>query len=183
MPVMSGVDATAKLRASGYTKPIVALTANALKEDREKCHRAGVDEYLTKPVDLDQFNGVLKRFLKPKNPQPVKTQSPNTSTAMMDLADDPEYQALIRQFEEELPSKLKQIQSSAAQQDWVELKNQVHKLKGLGASFGYPKLSEISAQIQTNIAQGLFDKIPNLVEQLADGGQQCYQQNKLSSNF
>ncbi|MEJ2180816.1 MAG: ATP-binding protein, partial [Gammaproteobacteria bacterium] len=66
MPVMGGIDAIVKLRASGYSRPIVALTANALKEDRDKCQQAGVDEYLTKPVDLNQFNTVLKCYLPPK---------------------------------------------------------------------------------------------------------------------
>jgi len=183
MPVMGGIDATVKLRATGYTRPIVALTANALKEDRDKCQQAGVDEYLTKPVDLNRFNEVLKRYLKPKISIASTSVADNTSPTTVDFSDDPEYQALVRQFEEELPVKLKQIQSAADKQDWVELKNQVHKLKGLGASFGYPELSNISAQIQTNLAKELFDTIPNLVEQLAANCQQCYHQNRLPSNF
>ena len=183
MPVMGGIDATAKLRASGYSKPIVALTANALKEDREQCQRAGVDDYLTKPVDLNRFNSVLKRYLKPKTSPTPTHHSRNISQSAMDFADDPEFQALLRQFEDELPSKLNQIQTAAAKMDWVELKNLVHKLKGLGASFGYPELSEISARIQTNIANELFDNIPSLVEQLVGSSKHCFPSNKLSSNF
>lgn len=51
MPEMDGLEATIKLRESGYVKPIVALTAYALKEDKDRCLAAGCDDYLTKPVN------------------------------------------------------------------------------------------------------------------------------------
>jgi len=75
MPIMDGLTATRKLRLEGYTKPIVNITANALKEDRDRCLDAGADSYLTKPVDVRQFYKVLQTYLKSGNTKKNKTNA------------------------------------------------------------------------------------------------------------
>ena len=62
MPVMDGYTATSKLRAEGYTGVIIALTAHAMKEDRERCLRVGCDEYASKPVDMPGLVQMMARF-------------------------------------------------------------------------------------------------------------------------
>jgi signal transduction histidine kinase/CheY-like chemotaxis protein len=62
MPVMDGHEATTKLRDQGYKKPIVALTAHAMKEDRQRCLASGFSEHLSKPIDQNLLWTVLVQY-------------------------------------------------------------------------------------------------------------------------
>jgi CheY-like chemotaxis protein len=64
MPEMDGYQAVGILKEKGCTIPVVALTANAMKGDLEKCLEAGCDEYISKPIDKNILTGVLRRYLK-----------------------------------------------------------------------------------------------------------------------
>lgn len=80
MPEMDGLTATREIRErqkngrySTNHIPIIALTANALKGDRERCLDAGMDEYLSKPTDGNQLHGVLRKYLSV--PEQLPSQS------------------------------------------------------------------------------------------------------------
>lgn len=66
MPGMDGLETTGIIKASEKTRsvPVIALTANAMTQDRERCMNAGMDDFLTKPVDFDALNKILKQWIK-----------------------------------------------------------------------------------------------------------------------
>jgi hypothetical protein len=90
MPVMSGTRATMQLRHMGFTKPIIALTANAQTEDRAEALAAGCDEFATKPIRRQQLATLLTRFLPTwKEPPPiVNSPSPQAATIPGTAVDD-----------------------------------------------------------------------------------------------
>jgi PAS domain S-box-containing protein len=75
MPVMDGFEATHRLRQAGYSGPIVALTAHAMKEDRQKCLDAGCDDHIAKPVRRYQFLETVARYLEKGKPAPAASES------------------------------------------------------------------------------------------------------------
>ena len=61
MPVMDGLTATKMLRSQGYRRPIIALTANALQEERDASLAAGCTAHLSKPINMSELIGILGR--------------------------------------------------------------------------------------------------------------------------
>ena len=67
MPVLDGYTTTAVLRERGYSRPIISLTAHAMREDLKKCIDAGCNEAITKPIRQITLINILKKYFKPQN--------------------------------------------------------------------------------------------------------------------
>jgi DNA-binding response OmpR family regulator len=84
MPVMDGLEATRQLRLDARHK-IVAMTANVMEGEEQRCLDAGMDDYIAKPIDIQVFYATLLRHLRPGMPQslPGKQQLPSSSRSSM----------------------------------------------------------------------------------------------------
>jgi signal transduction histidine kinase/DNA-binding NarL/FixJ family response regulator len=156
MPGMSGLEATALLRAAGYAGAIVALTANATVDVKHQCHEAGFDGFLSKPLMVDAFFATVSQYLK---------------TAVIDAvipANDPDFQQILAEFVHDLPQFLQQMDAALQQQHWSKLKSLAHQLKGVAGGYGYPELGKIAAMIQDSLEQKTTEPLSTLLQELHD---------------
>ena len=167
MPVMSGMEATKQLRNAGYSGAIVALSANVLKKDQEQSSDSGINNYLTKPLIIDQFYNILARYLSPRsnehNKDTMLSTPPLQTTLDNNLVNDPEFQALAARFLKNLPQQVSAIISAIEKQDWDQVQRVSHKLKGAGAAFGYPDITSIAKKINEFSTSGDINQKDQMV--------------------
>jgi len=161
MPVMGGLEATQWLRQIGCRTPIVALTANAMKQDRDRCIAAGANDYLSKPVDLARFYRVLATYLRDN-----KKVRDNSAYLSDEIANDPEFKNLVQQFIESLPEIINELEVAVREHDWDTVQSLSHKLKGVGGNYGFPEISNIALQINMNSREKQYDDIGVLISEL-----------------
>ena len=147
MPEMDGYQATSELRKTGFTKPIVALTADTAPTTRQQSLDAGCTEYLTKPIDRRELLASCRRFLEQRiaNAQAADNQP---DTLRSTLAGDPRIARVLAGFVSRLPQRVKQLADCITNDDVAGLKEAVHNLKGAGAGYGFESLSESAARVE-----------------------------------
>ncbi len=161
MPVMDGIESTQRLRKQGCSTPIVALTANATAQDKEKCRAAGSTNFLSKPIEWPTFFAILAQYLPASG---TREDSP----IVPELDDDDEdFMFLVINFVNGLSKRMERIETQLENKNWEELRQALHDLKGSGTSFGYPTLTELSAKLEADIKSGSLDGIPEGVKSLS----------------
>ena len=175
MPVMDGYKATQAWRRieaeqSLPRMPIIAMTANAMAEDRQRCLDAGMDDYLSKPVDRKLLEQVMMKWtLQRKDPpsqdvpemaaaEPDATLPAAAAAELpaldMEIVEDlqemmgSDYQSLIRIYLEDSPKLIGQIQTALDNRDCAALVAPAHTLKSSSANLGAMALSDIAKTIE-----------------------------------
>jgi signal transduction histidine kinase/DNA-binding response OmpR family regulator len=161
MPEMDGFEAAAVIRAreaqTGAHIPIVAMTAHALKGDRERCLAAGMDAYVSKPLRPEELFQVLEDLLSVGGaaapPAPARTEPQPAAfnlAAALRLVDGD--MALITElaglFLSECPERLAEIRQAISQRDAPRLKRGAHTLKGSVGNFGTSGAFEAAARLE-----------------------------------
>jgi CheY-like chemotaxis protein/HPt (histidine-containing phosphotransfer) domain-containing protein len=165
MPEMDGYQASRFVRDPDSTVrnhdiPIVAMTANALKGDREKCLAAGMDDYVVKPVKPEALAAAIERNLQTKGtaqfPPRVQTRAPEPAdstdtlpdTIRSEYADDPDMKEIIGEFVGQLGGFVAEMAEALANNCHEELRRLAHQLKGAGGGYGYQTLTETAKVIE-----------------------------------
>jgi len=147
MPEMDGIEATKFIRNKLNIKtPIIALTANAFKTEIEKCRKAGMDDYVTKPFDeTNLVETIAKHTFKDKKKTTVKTKTKvlYDLTVLSELSrGDKEFVLkIIRYFVNQAPEILEKMEKALIQKEYDELYSLAHKIKPSIASLGIKTLS------------------------------------------
>ncbi|HCU65001.1 MAG TPA: hybrid sensor histidine kinase/response regulator [Rheinheimera sp.] len=140
MPEMGGEEATRLIRHAGIDVPIIALTANVMREDHQRYLQAGCQALLAKPIVQKDFYAMIKQYTH-------KERTLEEELALR-LEQDPAIIALKRDFAERLPSQLAELQQLQQQGDLAKLQYEAHSLKGCAGSMGFPEITQLAAELE-----------------------------------
>jgi PAS domain S-box-containing protein len=181
MPEMDGFEATRLIRdpQTGVLNPlvpIVALTANALTGDRERCLKAGMDDYLSKPINVDDLNVALEKWLakaetektaenqtqsqrisetdnttsnEPQANEGDETSIFNEAELVQRLMDDQDLvEAVVIAFVEDMPLQITALKQFLASGDISGAQRQAHTIKGASANLGASRLRQVAFELE-----------------------------------
>lgn len=189
MPEMDGYEATLSIRKDEAVRgghiPVIAMTASAMKGDRENCIAAGMDDYLSKPVGQEQLFRLLEKWLLPHTVSiggeisgthvselNLPTEKPleeipincEELAALYGLGD---LKRLINSFSAECEELLSSIRLAVAGGNESETIRLAHQLKGLAVVMTADGLSRSALALETSAKRGEVDQLPALTEKLA----------------
>ena len=180
MPEMDGFEATAKIRAHEETKgnhtPIIAMTAHAMKGDRERCLDAGMDDYVPKPISSEALLNAI-RMLVPVDPGLPEEESPVTKTPPPIFDKDALLKAfdndwdflreIIDMFMADYPEMLKHIQDAIRAEDAPALQRTAHALKGMLGNFQVETAAQKAYTLEKMGSEGTLEHAADIYAQLS----------------
>jgi CheY-like chemotaxis protein/HPt (histidine-containing phosphotransfer) domain-containing protein len=161
MPEMGGFEATARIREkekiTGEHIPIIALTARAMKGDREECLKAGMDGYVSKPLKLEEL---ISAIAKATSGRPISGNPPGGSRPAEDVFDrslalngiDGDltlFSEIVKIFVDSYPQMMSQLSEAIRQGNASELESVAHALKGSASNFGAHNAVKLAQKLET----------------------------------
>jgi signal transduction histidine kinase/FixJ family two-component response regulator len=187
MPVMNGLEATGHIRENPDYKnlPIIAMTAHAMKGDREECLAAGMDDYLTKPFNPEDLIAKLSKYINPESithpPHSVSSREEvsqalpqelpgvNVTIGLKRVGGNRELLLkLITEFCLDYGESIDTIQNAFHNQELSEAQRIAHTLKGLAGTFGALKLQAIAAKTEQAIIEDKISEAEILLDELEE---------------
>ena len=186
MPVMDGFETTRHIREnekkSGSRIPIIAMTANAMKGDREMCLEVGMDDYVSKPVNPDELLNVLSRWVEKRFTPGADSESapapPAPSSEILDLehlrsmaklgeaSGEDILNKLIEKFFSDTPQRLSSLQEILAKGNASAIEQQAHSLKGSSSNLGSRRMAEICERLEQCAREGQIEEAEEMLAEL-----------------
>lgn len=189
MPQMDGYEATQAIRSgiagSLYIDtPIIAMTANAIIGDKEKCLEAGMTDYISKPVDADNLEEVLIKWLETGSPPNIITQNDSSSfsenvDALAPIWDkdsllkrvrgkESRLDELIYLFLGSIPEKMEELEAAINDNDTESTANIAHTIKGIADNLGLVRFSNIIKDTEVLSKNGKLDDFSQLWPKISE---------------
>ncbi len=184
MPVMDGYQAVAEMRKREFQKPIVALTANAMKGYEKRVLDAGFSHYMTKPIDLDRLTELLAGLLGgvaqeiPEDEAVSMLANEQNASTLANSDDGPIYSSLAdgnekfmsiaKQFVVRLDEQLHVMRSNLENEDYKTLSRHAHWLKGSGGTVGFSEFKEPARALEMAAKQESAAKCDELLNTIAN---------------
>ena len=178
MPEMDGLEATAAIRemeeGTGTHVPIVAMTAHAMKGDQERFLRAGMDAYISKPVQPQRLLDMVDSLVSPSHQEEKEAEDGHSLSPSLDLdaalaqvgGDAQLLQEVGKLFCQDAPLLLEEVRNAIAMADASSLQASAHTLKGAVGNFGAKRAWECALKLElmgrdgeTSQAQSAFDQL------------------------
>ena len=181
MPVMDGLEATRRIReresTGGRRTPIVALTANAMKQQIDECKANGMDDVLPKPIDREQLGAMLDRYAPAGTilagrhhvkPAPAAAEAPSDvsmSRFREVTGGDAELaRGLVKSFVESVEHALADIEAGLAREDLPLVRRAAHTLVGTSANMGATRLQAIAIAMEDSAGQANGAAVSGLLD-------------------
>jgi len=167
MPVMDGIQATKELLLLGVKTPIIAMTANAMKEAKEECLAAGMVDYITKPFKPRDLWACLSKYLTPVDTEVVKQKEAIDFAVGLEYAGDNEvlYKRLLHRFLTESATTISVVEQMLTDREYYLAHGITHQMKGAAATLGATKLEEHLSEMEefllkrTSGCEQIFEKV------------------------
>lgn len=183
MPVMDGFQATQTIReyeraANRARLPIVAMTANAMPGDREKCLNAGMDDYIAKPVKTQILEQVLRHWVNnTEEPEASRMSAPETnpqaaSWINQEILDELEalmgedFRSILYDYLKITPDQIRAIHRAVSMQNADDLVMPAHSLKSSSANVGALEVSELAKRLEMMARNQQLDSVAAVYKQL-----------------
>lgn len=173
MPVMDGIEATVKIRENEEFKdmPIIAMTANAMEKDKERCKIAGMNDHISKPIDPKNLFAVMRKWMK-ESKQDKKIEGAFFNHEYCDCTDSLQididgldvndgcnrvmgkqdvYMRILKNFVSEHEESITEIETAIGQGNYESAKHKIHTLKGVSGNIGAYKLQQASSKLESTI--------------------------------
>jgi hypothetical protein len=143
MPGINGIEATRRLRASGFEPPILALTAFSSGGDRDSCLEAGMNDFLGKPFEPSVLMQTISRWCNAERDPATKHRE--------SAIEDEDLRELALDWLRTLPTRLADAANAITAQDYEALGRIAHAIKGTGGSLGLPSFTSLAAELESAV--------------------------------